>query len=109
MRAFTLETSALAAGSGSTAVVTGGAGFIGSRLCDLLQLCGWEVHSASRRAEGPEGATCHWQVDFTDVRATRAPPEQTRPDHVFHLASLVSGATGLDLVLPTFHANLQTT
>jgi len=109
MRAFTLDTSALAAGSGSTAVVTGGAGFIGGRLCDLLRLCGWAVHSASRRPEGPEGATRHWQVDFADVGATRALLEETRPDHVFHLASHVSGAPGVDLVLPTFQANLQTT
>jgi nucleoside-diphosphate-sugar epimerase len=109
VRPFTIDTAPLAAGSGSTAVVTGGAGFIGSRLCDLLRLAGWEVHSASRRANGPEGATRHWQIDFTDVRVTRELLEQTRPDHVFHLASLVSGAPGVDLVLPTLQANLLTT
>ena len=109
MRSFTVDTSALAAGSGLTAVVTGGAGFIGSRLCDLLRLSGWEVHSASRRAQGPAAATRHWRVDFTDARSTRELIEQTRPDHVFHLASVVSGAPGRELVLPTFQANLLTT
>jgi UDP-glucose 4-epimerase len=109
MRAFTVDMSALAGGSGSTAVVTGGAGFIGSRLCDLLRLGGWDVHSASRRPDGPEAATRHWQVDFTDLRATHDLIEQTRPDHVFHLASHVSGATGVELVLPTLQANLLTT
>jgi len=109
MRPFTLDTTALARGSGSIAVVTGGAGFIGSRLCDLLGSCGWEVHSASRRADGPPGATRHWQVDFSDIRSTRGLLDETRPDYVFHLASHVWGAPGLEHVLPTFHANLETT
>jgi UDP-glucose 4-epimerase len=109
MLPFTLDTSALSRGAGSIAVVTGGAGFIGSRLCELLSVAGWEVHSASRRAQGPEAATRHWQVDFTDLEATRDLVERTRPAHVFHLASHVWGAPGLEHVLPTFHANLQTT
>ncbi len=109
MLPFTLDTSALARGAGSTAVVTGGAGFIGSRLCDLLRVAGWDVHSASRRAQGPAAATRHWQVDLTDLEATRDLVERTRPARVFHLASHVWGAPGLEHVLPTFHANLQTT
>jgi UDP-glucose 4-epimerase len=108
-REFTFDTSGIDSGSGRSALVTGGAGFIGSRLCDLLQSRGWEVDSASRRAEGPQSARRHWQVDLTDPIATRELAEATRPDDVFHLASHVWGAPGLEHVLPTFQSNLQTT
>lgn len=108
-REFTFDTAAIESGSGETALVTGGAGFIGSRLCDLLQTAGWEVHSASRRADGPSSADRHWQADLTDPVATRALLEATKPTHVFHLASYVWGAPGLEHVLPTFHSNLHTT
>jgi nucleoside-diphosphate-sugar epimerase len=89
--------------------VTGGAGFIGSRLCDLLASRGWDVQSTSRRAEGPPSAARHWQVDLTDPVATRELLAATRPAYVFHLASHVWGAPGLEHVLPTFHSNLHTT
>jgi UDP-glucose 4-epimerase len=109
MRTFTFDTSAVAAGSGAGALVTGGPGFIGSRLCDLLHSQGWEVHSASRRAEGPASATRHRQIDLTDADATRKLVDDVRPDYVFHLASHVWGAPNLEHVLPTFHGNLHTT
>ena len=108
-REFAFDTSGIENGSGRPALVTGGAGFIGSRLCDLLQSRGWNVHSASRRAEGPSSAGRHWQVDLTDPIATRELLAATRPGYVFHLASHVWGAPGLEHVLPTFHSNLHTT
>jgi UDP-glucose 4-epimerase len=99
----------IASAKGASALVTGGAGFIGSRLCDLLHTSGWVVHSASRRRAGAESAYQHWQVDLTDIAATRHLLKMTRPDYVFHLASHVWGAPDLAHVLPTFHSNLHTT
>ncbi len=67
------------------------------------------MHSASRRAEGPASAERHWQVDLTDPIATREVLAATQPGYVFHLASHVWGAPGIEHVLPTFHGNLHTT
>jgi UDP-glucose 4-epimerase len=94
---------------GAAAIVTGGAGFIGGRLCDLLRDSGWTVHSVSRRATGPASAHRHWQLDLTDAAATHTLVKTVRPDHVFHLASHVWGSPDLAHVLPTFHSNLHTT
>jgi UDP-glucose 4-epimerase len=106
---FTSDTRAIAAHAGATALVTGGAGFIGSRLCDLLRAAGWVVHSVSRRAAGAASAQRHWQLDLTDAAATQALVKSVKPDYVFHLASHVWGAPDLAHVLPTFHNNLHTT
>lgn len=108
-RDFPFDVSDLAAGAGAVALVTGGAGFIGSRLCELLRLSGWTVHSASRRAEGPAAAHRHVRVDLAEAEAAAALVRTVRPDHVFHLASHVWGAPGLEHVLPAFRSNLQTT
>ncbi|HZT51220.1 MAG TPA: NAD-dependent epimerase/dehydratase family protein [Stellaceae bacterium] len=99
----------IAAARGASALVTGGAGFIGGHLCALLRAAGWTVHSASRRAAGGRAAHRHWPVDLTDAAATQALVAAARPDYVFHLASHVWGAPDLKHVLPTFHANLHST
>jgi UDP-glucose 4-epimerase len=106
---FTFPIPEIVAQSGANALVTGGAGFIGSRLCDLLCASGWAVHSVSRRATGAASAHRHWQLDLTDAAATQALVRSVRPDVVFHLASHVWGAPDLAHVLPTFHSNLHTT
>src|SRR5215472_201456 len=98
----------LLAHAGATALVTGGAGFIGERLCDLLRASGWNVHSVSRRT-AQASAHRHWRLDLTDSAATQALLRESRPDFVFHLASHVWGAPDLAHVLPTFHSNLHTT
>ncbi len=108
-RSFAFSLSETARSAGATALVTGGAGFIGSRLCDLLHQSGWTVHSVSRRPAGAASAQRHWPLDLTDAAATRELVKTVRPDYVFHLASHVWGAPDLAHVLPTFHGNLQTT
>jgi UDP-glucose 4-epimerase len=99
----------IAAQTGATALVTGGAGFIGSHLCDLLRRAGWNVHSVSRRPTGAATIYRHWAVDLTDAAATRTLVTSVQPDYVFHLAGHVWATTDLALVLPTFHSNLHTT
>jgi len=106
---FTSAIPEIAPQAGANAIVTGGAGFIGSRLCDLLRTSGWIVHSVSRRPTGPVSAHRHWPLDLTDVAATQDLVKAVRPDYVFHLASHVWGAPDLAHVLPTFHNNLHTT
>ena len=106
---FAVDLGDIAAHADATALVTGGAGFIGSRVCDLLRATGWTVHSVSRRAVGAKSAHRHWQLDLTDADATQELVRELRPDYVFHLASHVWGAPDLKHVLPTFHNNLHTT
>lgn len=90
-------------------LVTGGAGFIGSALCGRLRQLGANVVSVSRRAEGPEAAARHLRVDLVDAKAVEQLVAEVKPAYVFHLASHVMGAPGLEHVMPAFHSNLQTT
>jgi len=106
---FAADLGDIAGHADAKALVTGGAGFIGSRVCDLLRQAGWSVHSVSRRASGPASAEQHWQLDLTDAAATQELVKELRPDYVFHLASHVWGAPDLKHVMPTFHNNLHTT
>lgn len=106
---FSFDTSDISPGAGRTALVTGGAGFIGSRLCELLHASGWVVHSASRRSEGAASTHRHWQVDLADSGKATELVRVVKPDYVFHLASHVWGAPDLKHVLPAFRSNLQTT
>lgn len=99
----------IAAKAGATALVTGGAGFIGSHLCDLLRGAGWIVHSVGRRPRSAATTHRHWAMDLTDAAATRDLVMSIQPDYVFHLAGHVWATTDLALVLPTFHSNLHTT
>lgn len=108
-RVFTSAIAELAPHAGANCIVTGGAGFIGSRVCDLLNAAGWVVHSVGRRPAGPASARRHWQLDLTDLNAVQGLIREVRPDYVFHLASHVWGAPDLSHLLPTFHGNLHTT
>lgn len=94
---------------GAVALVTGGAGFIGSHLCARLVSAGVHVHSVSRRAQAGAAGVHHHSADLADFAAVSRLLAQVRPDYVFHLASHVQGAPDLKHVLPTFHGNLHTT
>jgi nucleoside-diphosphate-sugar epimerase len=95
--------------SGKTALVTGASGFIGAATARALRDSGATVHGVSRRARSESGA-CHrwWRTDLTDIEDVRALVAAVQPHVVFHLAALVSGARGVEMVLPMLHANLLT-
>lgn len=88
------------------ALVTGASGFVGSHLCRRLAEEGIEVHGVSRFGRRVRGVRW-WRADLTDAEAATAVVERVRADHVFHLASEVSGSRSLDAVRPTFRRNLE--
>src|SRR5260370_39350160 len=73
-----------AAHAGASALVTGGAGFIGSRLCDLLRASGWVVHSVSRRAAGAASPPPRSARDLTDAAANQGLVKAPQPPYVLH-------------------------
>jgi UDP-glucose 4-epimerase len=107
------------------ALVTGARGFIGNALCRRLIESGVEVHAVSRSP--PEGAQhwsrsvagdmSHparaatiqwWDADLVELEAARSLIRGIRPDTTFHLASLVTGSRGLEMILPIFQNNFMT-
>jgi UDP-glucose 4-epimerase len=88
-------------------LVTGGSGFIGSRICARAAERGAIVHSASRKPDSVGRKGVHQErVDVSDHRSAYALLRRVRPDVVLHLASRVTGARDRDLVLPMLQANL---
>ena len=96
--------------AGSVALVTGASGFIGSALCRHLVQAGMEVHGVSRTERAATDSCARWHSNrLDDIEAVRALFKAVRPDYVFHLASHVAGSRAIELVLPTFSANLTST
>lgn len=83
-------------------LATGGTGFIGSALVARLASLGAETHLAVRRHVPVERSHL---VDLDDPDACLRLVDEVKPQVVFHLASMVSGARGLDLVVPMMRAN----
>jgi UDP-glucose 4-epimerase len=80
------------------AVVTGGAGFIGSHVVEALLARGDEVHvlddlSTGSREKLPEGAELHVGDIRTDSAAVF---ERARPEAVFHLAAQADVGTSVE-------------
>ena len=94
-------------------LVTGASGFLGRHLLAALAREGAEVVALSRAARDPEpveGDTARWLAAHPeDPEALERALDEARPEVVFHLASLVSGRRDLELVLPAFQANLEST
>src|SRR5271157_6561255 len=94
-----------------TYLVTGGAGFIGSHLCDALVGDGHAVRvlddlSTGKRANLPQGVELI-EGDIADVDAVQAAVAGV--DGCFHLAAIASVARGVDDWLGTHRANLTGT
>lgn len=99
-----MTTSAL---SGLRALVTGGAGFIGSRLCSRLRSLGADVYATTRASRASVDAQVHWlTADLAELEEIRAAFAAAQPEVVFHLAGHVSGGRTLELVEPTLRDNL---
>ena len=95
---------------GRRALVTGASGFIGSALCRRFVQAGMEVHGVSRTERAAtDYCTQWWPCRLDDIEAVRALFKASKPDFVFHLASHVAGSRSVELVLPTFTANLTST
>jgi UDP-glucose 4-epimerase len=92
---------------GTRALVTGATGFIGSHLVRRLVALGAEVHAVSRRTRVIHADEVTWHLaDLRDSSTTAELIRDARPDVVFHLASMVTGARDVRLALPTLESNL---
>ncbi len=85
-------------------LVTGGAGFIGSHLCDLLLARGHEVLCVDNLATGNKKNIIHIENDnFSYIRHNVTKPLylEERIEWIFHLASPASPIDYLELPIPT--------
>lgn len=93
-----------------TVLVTGGTGFIGSRLTERLLDAGAEVHAISRSPRDDSEDRVRWRVgDLRDSDFVESAVGSVEPTVVFHLAALVTGSRDLDLVRPLLEHNLLAT
>ena len=87
------------------AVVTGGAGFLGSHLCDRLIAEGWDVLALDNLVTGADSSVAHL-IKHPKFRITRADVSNyidvAGPvDYVLHFASPASPVDYLKLPIPT--------
>jgi UDP-glucose 4-epimerase len=90
------------------ALVTGGAGFIGSHLADALVARGDEVHVVDNLATGsPENVAAAAELHELDVRDEELEQltEQLQPELVFHLAAQADVGTSVER--PMFDAEVN--
>ncbi|HEY8547271.1 MAG TPA: NAD-dependent epimerase/dehydratase family protein, partial [Acidimicrobiales bacterium] len=91
------------------ALVTGGAGFIGSNLADALVADGRAVHVVDDLSQGkaeqvPPEATLH-QMDIRDADGLAAVVEAARPATIFHLAAQAD--VRVSVARPAFDAEVN--
>jgi UDP-glucose 4-epimerase len=79
------------------AIVTGGAGFIGSNLVDVLLARGDEVHALDDLSKGSrEDVTAPAELHVADIREPDAVFDAVRPEIVFHLAAQADVRVSVD-------------
>ncbi len=93
------------------AVVTGGAGFIGSHLSRALLDAGWQVEvvdnlAAGKKEDVPDGAVFH-ELDVLDTDALTKVFEGA--DTVFHFAALPRVTFSIDFPVESHRANIDGT
>ncbi len=93
------------------AVVTGGAGFIGSHLSRALLAAGWDVQvvdnlASGKREDVPAGAAFH-ELDILDTK--RLTEVFQDADAVFHLAALPRVTFSIDFPAESHRANIDGT
>src|SRR4051812_22021729 len=88
------------------AIVTGGAGFIGSHVVDALLARGDEVHALDDLSKGKrERVSDGAQLHVADVRQPDQVFDAVRPDAVFHLAAQADVRTSVER--PDFDAEVN--
>lgn len=90
-------------------LITGASGFLGSGLCDRLCKNGVEVHAVSRTEQKCDSGVKWWQGNIEDIQVAQNLFQTVKPNVIFHLSGLVTGAAGSELVLPTFNSLLVST
>lgn len=95
--------------SGQRILITGASGFLGSHLCDRLSKNGALVHAVSRTEHTADTSVRWWQGNMEDIEVVKNIFHTIQPQVVYHLSGHVTGAAGLELVLPTFHSLLVST
>jgi UDP-glucose 4-epimerase len=96
--------------SGKKILITGASGFLGSHLCDRLCQNGAEVHAISRTERATDNDLLHWwQGNMEDMAVVQNIFQIIKPNIIFHLSGLITGAADLELVLPTFHSLVVST
>lgn len=96
--------------SGKKVFITGASGFLGSHLCDRLCKNNVEVHAVSRTERTSDQDSLQWwHGNMEDIEVVQNLFHTIKPDVVFHLSGMVTGAAGAELVLPTFNSLLVTT
>jgi nucleoside-diphosphate-sugar epimerase len=95
---------------GRAVAISGAGGFIGTLLRRRLVAAGAIVHAISRRSQPSETpAERWWELDVRTPRALDELMRTVEPEVLFHLAGETSAGRELDLVEPTFAANVAGT
>ena len=95
-----------------TALVTGGTGFIGSNLIGRLLSTGWQVHAIARPHSKLQSIAEHIDKIILHVHDGSTANmvkivETSRPDVVFHLASLFLPSHSSDDIAPLIQSNIM--
>ena len=114
MKAATLVS--MGASAKRKALVTGGAGFIGSHLCELLLKSGWEVYALDDLSTGSRANVAHLQDDpgfhlviDTVLSHTVVNELTNKVDVVYHLAAAVGPRLIVERPVHTIVTNLDGT